>query len=76
MHVGSPSRFDAKTVVRVATVNEAGRIEIQFSDAEGKDHVVSLPVEAAVELGCLICDAAENAPYLFGGVQPPRPRWG
>jgi hypothetical protein len=72
MHGGSPSRFDAQTVVRSATVNEGARFELEFCDAEGNHHVVSLPVQAAVELGCLICDASENAPYLFGGVQAPR----
>ena len=63
------SRFDAETVVRLATVNGEKRFEMQFSDAAGKEHLVSLPIEAAVELGCLICDASESAPYLIG--RPP-----
>ena len=65
------SRFDAETVVRLATVNGDKRFEMQFSDATGKHHLVSLPIEAAVELGCLICDASESAPYLLGRARPP-----
>lgn len=76
MHAASPSRFDAKTVVRLASVNEGARFEMQFCDAEGQNHVVSLPVQAAVDLGCLICDAAESAPYLVGGARATRPAKG
>jgi hypothetical protein len=61
------SRFDAEMVVRTATVTERARFEIELKDAQGKIHVVSLPLSAAVHLGCLICDVSENAPYLVGG---------
>lgn len=44
---------------------------MQFSDAEGRTHVLSLPLPAAVQLGCLICDVSETAPYLVGGIQRP-----
>ena len=67
-------RFDAQTVGRLATVNDKGRFEIQFIDAEGRTIEVSLPVGKAVELGCMICDASERAPYLMGGVQTDRER--
>jgi hypothetical protein len=63
------SRFDAEIVVRVATLNERGRFEMQFSDSSGKRHVISLPLPAAVALGRLICDVCENAPFLMGGIQ-------
>jgi hypothetical protein len=41
---------------------------MQFCDSEGKNILVSLPLEIAVELGCTICDISEHAPYLVGGV--------
>lgn len=72
MQSGSTPRFDAQTVSRVATVNEDQRFEMQFGDAEGRTIVVSLPVGKAVELGCMICDASEHAPYLVGGVRTQR----
>src|SRR5262245_25293157 len=61
------SRFDADTVVRTATRIAHGRLEIELRDAQGNVHVVSLPLAQAVDLGCLISDVSENAPYLIGG---------
>ena len=61
------SRFDAETVVRASTLTEQGRFEIHLKDSGGKTHVVSLPLSVAVELGFLICDVSEAAPYLVGG---------
>jgi hypothetical protein len=61
------SRFDADTVVRAATLVEQGRFEIQLKDSRGQTHVVTLPLAVAVDLGCVICDASEAAPYLLGG---------
>jgi hypothetical protein len=58
------SRFDALKFERVSAVSETGRMEIEFRDAEGKIQLVSLPVSAAVDLGCLICDVAEATPFL------------
>ena len=63
------SRFDAETVVRAATVTAGGRFEIELRDSRGKIHVVSLPLSSAVELGCLICDVSQAAPYLIGGMR-------
>lgn len=68
---GGGSRFDADKVLRLVTLTERGRFEMQFSDAEGRTHVLSLPLPAAVQLGCLICDVSETAPYLVGGIQRP-----
>ena len=45
---------------------------MEFRDAEGKTHVVSLPVDAAIDLGCLICDVSENTPFLPSAA--PRPK--
>ena len=61
------SRFDAESVVRTATHTEQGRLEIELRDSQGKRHVVSLPLATAVDLGCLISDVSESAPYLIGG---------
>jgi hypothetical protein len=63
------SRFDAETVVRTATLTGRGRFEIELRDSRGKIHVISLPLAAAVDLGFLICDISEAAPYLVGGIR-------
>ena len=60
------SRFDAENVPRLATVNERRRLEMRFSDAEQREHVVSMPVDAAVALARLICDLYEVTPFLKG----------
>ena len=62
-------RFDAQSVGRLLSVSEGKRFEMQFRDSEGRQVVVSLPARAAVELGCIICDVSEHAPYLIGGVR-------
>ena len=67
------SRFDAETVVRLATVNDQRRLEMQFSDAEGKNHVVSLPYPEAVQLGCFICEVSQHAPFVFAGAKGAKP---
>jgi hypothetical protein len=64
--------FDAETVVRTATITETGRFEIELRDAQGTSCVVSLPLAAAVDLGCLISDLSEAAPYLIGGFRRTR----
>ena len=69
MRISSDHRFDAQTFGRLATVNEGRRFEVEFCDAGGKNILVSLPLPVAVELGCMICDLSEHAPYLVGGVR-------
>lgn len=66
------SRFEADKVDSLVSLAGKHRFEILLSDSRGKSHVVSLPLPAAVELGCLICDASEAAPYLVGGIQRTR----
>jgi hypothetical protein len=61
------SRFDANKVVGLATLTGERRLEMKFCDSDGKTHVVSLPLRAAVEFACLVCDASDAAPYLVGG---------
>ena len=59
------TRFDAKQVRRLAAVNNRTRhVEIEFTGADEKPHVVVLPVEAALKLGRLICDLSEGTPFL------------
>lgn len=70
MPEGVPSRFDARDVVRVVTVTEPGTLEVELSGPAGK-HIVSLPIAAAIELGRLICDLSDHAPYLVGGAHRP-----
>ena len=72
MNTGPNARFEASKVANLKTVNAGRRFEMQFSDSEGHMVVVSLPVAAAVELGCMICDVSEHAPYLVGGVRTTR----
>jgi len=67
------SRFDAQAVERLGASNESGRFEMEFRDAEGRIHVVSLPVDAAVDLGCLICDVSEKTPFLPSREPRPKP---
>jgi hypothetical protein len=69
MGTGNGSRFDADKVVRLVTMAEQDRCDMHFSDSEGRTHVLSLPLRAAVQLGCLICDVSETAPYLVGGIR-------
>lgn len=66
------SRIDAETVVTTTTVTERGRLEIELKDSSGKIHLVSLPLSTAVDLGRLICDLSEAAPYLIGGIKRTR----
>lgn len=67
----SESRFDATTAVQSASVDETGRLELQFRDAQGKGHVVSVPLGAAVALARLICDVHQGTPFLQNRTQPP-----
>lgn len=68
MDKSSSSRFDAQDVVRLSTANRERRLEMQFCDDAGKKHVVTLPLPAAVELACFICEVSEHTPFL-GGVR-------
>jgi hypothetical protein len=72
MAAGSDSHFEAQSFGQLITANEdVRRFRMEFVDAGGRKLVVSLPVAAAVEMACLICDISEHAPYLVGGVRPP-----
>jgi hypothetical protein len=44
-------------VVALKMQNEARRLEIKLVDAGGTEHVVSLPIPAALELASFISDA-------------------
>jgi len=73
MTSNADSCIDAETVVRVATITALGRFEIELKDSAGKRHVISLPLCTAVDLGCLIHDLSQGAPYLVGGVRGAQP---
>ena len=64
-------RFDAESIVRIATLAEQGRLEIRLKDSAGEIHVLSLPLPAAIELGSLICDLSKGAHYLLGSHRQP-----
>lgn len=51
------SRVNATTVVSLKIQNDARRVEIKLADAAGVEHVVSLPISAALELATFISDA-------------------
>jgi hypothetical protein len=61
-------RFDALEVGRLASVGAGQRFEIELLGPDGTTLLVSVPMVSAVQLGCRICDLAEKAPYLVGGV--------
>ena len=69
MTTETETRFTAAKLVRLVVFTAERRCELQFGDSQGKTHVVSLPLPAAVDLASLICDAADRAPYLVGGIQ-------
>jgi hypothetical protein len=73
MTSNADSRFDAETVLRVATITALGRFEIELKDSGGKRQVISLPLSAAVDLGCLIHDLSQGAPYLVEAIRAARP---
>jgi hypothetical protein len=64
--MASESRFEAAAVTRLVTVVEQRCFKLHLVDAEGNAHVLTLPLAQAVELGCMICDAAASAPFLVG----------
>jgi len=64
------SRFNAARVVALKTRNDARRLEIKFADNAGIEHVVSLPIPAAMELAKFISDACSFMTQLK---QRPRP---
>lgn len=66
------SRFTAERLVRLVVLTRERRCELEFGDSQGNTYVVSLPLPAAVDLGSLICDASDRAPYLVGDI--PRTR--
>ena len=68
----SDRQFDAQAVSRSRTTEGGERLEMQFRDPQGRQIVVSLPAQAAVQLGCMICDVSQHAPYLIGGVTTAR----
>ena len=51
---GANSRFDAELVVRLATVTDPMRFEMQLKDAAGMSHVVTMPLPEVVALARLI----------------------
>ena len=58
MPLTTDSTFPAETVVALKLQNGARRLEIRFADAHGVEHVVALPLSAAVELSRFIADAS------------------
>lgn len=70
------SRFDAEEVGRLCAVNRTRRLELRFTGAGDRQHVVTLPIEAAVALGRLICDLAEGTPLLEPDDSAPKERTG
>ena len=50
MSLATNPTFDAATVVALKMLNDTRRMEIRFVDDAGIEQVVSLPVQAALEL--------------------------
>lgn len=51
------SRFDAEQVATLKAHVEPRRLEMRFVDERGQEHVVSLPIAAALELSSFISEA-------------------
>jgi hypothetical protein len=60
-------RIDADKVLALKVQIEAQRLEIRVADERGGEHVLSLPVPAAVELAEFISDACEFLERLTRG---------
>lgn len=66
----SASPFNAARVVAVKMLNDSRRLEIRLADAAGEEHVISLPILAAVELAQLTLDASHFMTRLKYGPAP------
>ena len=66
----SASPFNAARVVAVKMLNDSRRLEIRLADAAGVEHVISLPLLAAVELAQLTLDASHFMTRLKYGPAP------
>ena len=62
--------FAGTRVVAVKMLNESRRLEIRLADADGIEHVVSLPLLAAVELAQLTLNASHFMTRLKYGPAP------
>ena len=65
-------RFDAEKVVALKMRNEARRLEIRVADERGAEHIVSLPVPAALELAKFILDVCGFPKRLKRRARGPR----
>ena len=70
MSLATKPTFDAATVVALKMLNDTRRMEIRFVDDTGIEQVVSLPVQAALELARLTLDASAFLERLKEGPAP------
>ena len=71
MSLATKPTFDAATVVALKMLNDTRRMEIRFVDDAGTEQVVSLPVQAALELARLTLDASTFMKRLKEGPAAP-----
>ena len=62
--------FNAARVVAVKMLNDSRRLEVRLADASGVEHLISLPLLAAVELAQLTLDASHFMTRLKYGPAP------
>jgi hypothetical protein len=67
---GAAPTFNAAKVVAVKMLNDTRRLEVRLADAAGTEHVISLPLLAAVELAQLTLDASHFMTRLKYGPAP------
>jgi hypothetical protein len=67
MALHAASRFEAETVVTLRVMTQSGRLEIKFANTQDTEHIVSLPLPAAMELATFISDIAEFLSRLDKG---------
>lgn len=70
MSLATKPTFEAATVVALKMLNHTRRMEIRFVDDTGIEQVVSLPVQAALELAQLALDASAFMKRLKEGTPP------
>ena len=59
MALHAASRFEAETVVTLRVMTESRRLEIKFANTQNTEHIVSLPLPAAMELATFISDISQ-----------------
>jgi hypothetical protein len=58
MPIHPTTTLQVESILGLRTLTESARLEIRLADAEGNEHVLSVPRPVAVELARFIADVA------------------